>query len=307
GYYYITDTSESVTANTGFDINKWYHVALVKNGTELKIFINGVADGTETVSNNPMNNTENLFFGSRRSSTPSYLDGLIDEIRISSTARYSSNFTPDKRLNNDSNTIGLWHFEEKSGTVADNSAGLGLDGTLKGGATWTNQCVDNYEVPVVEKVDTIGSSDTDYYGTSRMRGNFYSVTKSKTLTKIEAYLSLPDAGATIYYDIYESSVLNGTYTHKISYTVPFTLGGASFYSSGAIAVDLEAGKFYYIGTRWQSESVTYYYNSSSEQSYVTDFGKWEQGMMNGVGINPSTFTYENTDIDYAYYQRLTTK
>jgi hypothetical protein len=53
GYYYIADTSESVTANTGFAINKWYHVALVKSGSSLNIFINGVPDSTTTTSYNP--------------------------------------------------------------------------------------------------------------------------------------------------------------------------------------------------------------------------------------------------------------
>jgi hypothetical protein len=113
--------------------------------------------------------------------------------------------------------------------------------------------------------------------------------------------------ATIYFDVYESATLTGTYTHKISYTTSQNSSGASFYSTGPISVNLEAGKFYYIGARWDPEQVTYYYNSSSGLSYPTDFGKWEMGMLNGVGTNPSTFTYNNTYIDYAYYQRLTTK
>ncbi|HRZ78943.1 MAG TPA: LamG domain-containing protein [bacterium] len=307
GYYYDSSNSESATAATELDINKWYHVAVVKTASNLKIFVNGVLESTETTSYNPLNNSENLFFGSRRSSTPSYMQGLVDEIRISSTARYSSNFTPDKRFSSDASTIGLWHFEETAGTVADNAAGSGLDGTLKGGATWTSQCVDNYEVPVPEIVDTIGSSETNTAGSSRMRGNFYSVTTAKTITEIEAYLTLPDTGATIYYDVYESTALDGTYTHKVSYNVPFTLGGESFYSSGAIAVSLEAGKYYYIGVRWGTESVTYYYNTAVSQSYTTNFGKWENGLSYGTTTRPDSFAYSSTYIENSYYQRITSK
>jgi len=124
GYYYSATegSSEYAVATSNPGINNWYHLAFVKNGTELKIFYNGILEETQSASENPRTITENLFFGSRRSTTPSYFHGLIDEIRISSTARYSTDFTPVKRFSNDSETIGLWNFEETDGSTAYDSS-----------------------------------------------------------------------------------------------------------------------------------------------------------------------------------------
>ncbi len=38
-------------------------------------------------------------------------DGLIDELRISSVRRYSGSFVPGKRLDADSATLALFHFD----------------------------------------------------------------------------------------------------------------------------------------------------------------------------------------------------
>jgi len=149
GYYYSAadNSSEFSTATSIPKLNEWYHLALVKSGTNLRVFYNGVLEETKSVTNNPRTTTENLFFGSRRSGTPSYFGGLIDEIRISSIARYATSFTPLKRFTTDATTIGLWNFEETAGTVAYDSSGNNLNGTLKGGVEWVEECVDSYTVP----------------------------------------------------------------------------------------------------------------------------------------------------------------
>ena len=45
--------------------------------------------------------------------------GYIDEVRISTVARYNTakrGFTPRKKFENDAKTVALWHFDEPSGT-----------------------------------------------------------------------------------------------------------------------------------------------------------------------------------------------
>ena len=47
--------------------------------------------------------------------------GYIDEVRISTVARYNTakrGFTPRKKFKNDAKTVALWHFDEPSGTRA---------------------------------------------------------------------------------------------------------------------------------------------------------------------------------------------
>ena len=61
--------------------------------------------------------------------------GLIDEVRISTTARYDREFIPLVRFEPDRDTIALYHFDEGSGDVARDASGNGHHGTVRG-AKW---------------------------------------------------------------------------------------------------------------------------------------------------------------------------
>lgn len=62
-------------------------------------------------------------------------EGLIDDVRISSTVRYEESFEPDfEPYTVDLDTTALWAFNEGAGEVAGDSAGQ-YDGTLIG-AEW---------------------------------------------------------------------------------------------------------------------------------------------------------------------------
>ena len=48
-----------------------------------------------------------------------HFSGYIDEVRISTVARYNTakrDFTPRKKFENDAKTVALWHFDESAGT-----------------------------------------------------------------------------------------------------------------------------------------------------------------------------------------------
>lgn len=64
--------------------------------------------------------------------------GYIDEVRISTVARYDvskNSFTPDKKLKNDGRTVALWHFDEPGGARRfSDSSGNAYHLTGKGGA-----------------------------------------------------------------------------------------------------------------------------------------------------------------------------
>ena len=69
--------------------------------------------------------------------------GYIDEVRISTVARYNTtkrSFTPRKKFKNDAKTVALWHFDEPSGVrkFSDTSGNayhlVGKNGAETGGA-----------------------------------------------------------------------------------------------------------------------------------------------------------------------------
>ena len=64
-----------------------------------------------------------------------HFHGTIDEVRISNIARYTEDFTPQRRFEPDEHTMALYHFDEGSGDVLKDSSGNGHDGKIVG-AKW---------------------------------------------------------------------------------------------------------------------------------------------------------------------------
>jgi len=76
--------------------NQWYHVALVRNGSSLTLYVNGQSENTSpTLGGSSVNNSNlTLFIGSRRDGTRTF-QGYVSNARlVNGTALYTSNFTP---------------------------------------------------------------------------------------------------------------------------------------------------------------------------------------------------------------------
>ncbi len=79
-------TSPSGTVTTG----TWYHIAGVYDGSEVRVYVNGVETGS-TAYTSGIANTSTAF--SVSASGGSSFNGTIDEVRVSDTARYTTDFT----------------------------------------------------------------------------------------------------------------------------------------------------------------------------------------------------------------------
>lgn len=73
----------------------WNHVACVRSGTNVYLFVNGVLEASSTLSGALVVNTDPLRFGDTATGTDLSFGGRLDEIRITKgVARYTTNFTP---------------------------------------------------------------------------------------------------------------------------------------------------------------------------------------------------------------------
>lgn len=88
GWDIIVSTAGTLIANT------WHHVACVRNGTAIRMYLDGVQVAASTSSATAKNDSSQWLFGRFPDGT-GQLNGWIDEFRISvGVARWTANFTP---------------------------------------------------------------------------------------------------------------------------------------------------------------------------------------------------------------------
>jgi hypothetical protein len=125
-----------VSTNQGWQYNlhptvltagQWYHVAATYSSGTIRTFVNGTASAASsagTLTQGPW---------MRMGGLPGYafFNGVLDEMRISSIARYTGNFTiPSSPFVVDANTVDLWRFDEGAGQIATDSAGAANNASL---------------------------------------------------------------------------------------------------------------------------------------------------------------------------------
>jgi hypothetical protein len=122
---------------------QWVHLAYCSDGQVVRFLVGGrivaaqpigrfeYADTTEAV-----HHTWIAAHSMETQATPDYhFKGTIREVRVSSTARYTMDFTPPLRHEPDKDTLALYHFDDGTGHKLTDSSGHGHHGTIVG-ATW---------------------------------------------------------------------------------------------------------------------------------------------------------------------------
>ena len=156
----IWDTQARVTA-TGLDyINKWTHIAVVKNSSTTTLYINGVSQGTTTAFGT--HSDDDLYVGY----SPHYSQGFtgyISDLRYTTTAVYTSDFTPPtERL---TAIVGTQVLTSQLPYIADGSS-------------------NNYTITVNGNTSTKPFSPYDYlsYDSATHSGSIYFSTSGSTAT-----------------------------------------------------------------------------------------------------------------------------
>ena len=120
---------QGVLYPTALPANQWSHVAVVYDNGAVRIFVNGVSNTPATVGATLRISTAGLRLGGLAGYP--FFAGALDDVRISSAARYIANFTPPATLPAaDADTLAQWAFNEGSGQTVADASGNGRNGTL---------------------------------------------------------------------------------------------------------------------------------------------------------------------------------
>lgn len=90
----VANSAIIITSSSTFGINQWHHVALVRSGTTLTLWVNGTNQGSTTLSTNLTNN-DRIRIGEYFTAGTYALQGYVSNLRVvKGTAVYTSAFTP---------------------------------------------------------------------------------------------------------------------------------------------------------------------------------------------------------------------
>lgn len=93
---YVSTTLSSCTSTTTFTDGVWHHIAFVRTGNTLRLFVDGTQEGGDTAFSGTVNNATDTFSIARNGAyTGTPYNGRIDEFRFSvGVARWTAKFSP---------------------------------------------------------------------------------------------------------------------------------------------------------------------------------------------------------------------
>lgn len=81
-------------ANPTISTGSWIHLALVRQGGTVKLYVNGTADSTSGSTSGNVHRTDDMWFGDQQTGGGNAPQYYMDDLRITKgAARYTSNFT----------------------------------------------------------------------------------------------------------------------------------------------------------------------------------------------------------------------
>lgn len=258
--------NQSATISTG----TWYHLALVKKDTTLTLYVDGAELGNVSITNTTYaDSNEDLWIGCGHN-VADFVDGHIDQVRISNTARYTrENFQPNGFFANDDNTLLL----------------LQMHGT--DGSTFFND--ENSNV-------TTEFNEDDYAGSLKLAVPFddvngvNDVSKDITGTGITSAASVTQGASSVvsggaYWSTYNSSLINNRDGAALVYTLPSTMPSST---SGTYVVEA------WLRATDATSNSNWCFSSADVN------GRWLQGI-NSTGSTDNS-TYKNLgDTDWHHF------
>ena len=161
-FAFYTSTTNDVAFSWTPSVDTWYHIAVVRNGADLKVFVDGTQIGTTyNISTNSIRDaiSSDFYIGENVEQTGYYFNGWLDEIRISKgIARWTANFTSPTEAYSGDETLDFDETVNVDDTwqIQSNPEQSSLDENVNVNDTWNIQS--NPEQVSID--DTITVSDS---------------------------------------------------------------------------------------------------------------------------------------------------
>lgn len=131
--HYAVASPQNMTLETG----RWYHLAGVFDGHELRLYIDGKLAASSPATGQRRTNALPLIIGADVTgdgSAVSAFDGQIDEVRLSASALYTKEFTPQRRLVPIGSDLLMLHMDAAQGPYLFDASPNAAHAMLRGKA-----------------------------------------------------------------------------------------------------------------------------------------------------------------------------
>lgn len=153
-----TDFAEGDTVYT-LDLDRWYHIAVSKQGTVANVFLDGQLVNTVSTTESLCDSTASLGIGASIASSPAlFLDGNIDDVRIWNVARTGAEIAANRAVELGGNEAGLVGYWKLNGDLSD-SSGNGHTLVNNGGAAFSSDTPFDAVPPVSEILSAYKTAD----------------------------------------------------------------------------------------------------------------------------------------------------
>ena len=132
--YTVGGSGNELQGTTALAANTWYHIAGVRDGNTLRIYVNGVQENSTSFSGTITDASTPVIIGAVNSAGSAGLTGHMDQVRWSNSCRYTggTSFTPPTtQFTADSNTM-LLVQSNVTGDVGSDASGNGNNWTPNG-------------------------------------------------------------------------------------------------------------------------------------------------------------------------------
>ncbi|MGA1875297.1 MAG: LamG-like jellyroll fold domain-containing protein, partial [bacterium] len=151
-----------VTGTTLLEKNTWYHLAGTYDGSTMRIYVNGVEEGSIISGSVPTYNFE-VVIGAEFGPGLAYnhFQGAIDEVRIWNLARTESEIRSalySPLTGNESGLVAYYNFDQTSGTYLKDLTSPYYDGWISSGPVWVASGA--FHVPMLTTVDASSITET---------------------------------------------------------------------------------------------------------------------------------------------------
>jgi hypothetical protein len=262
GRYDITN-NPVVQSTTAVNDNKWHHLAFIKDGKTLRLYIDGNEEASSGVTDTTVNTTKNpspVYVGSRGPNSD-YFAGGIDDLRIWNVARTQAEIQMNLKRELQGNESGLVGYWKLNGTANDWTSNQN-HGSLRNNPTWYNERLNEV---------TIAANDADV-SEANNPGQF-TLTRTGDLSN----------SLTVYYSV-SGTATNGTDYNALTGFTTFAAGSSTalvninpiddpvYELNETVTLTLATNGNYNI-TNSNSATVTITNNDIEHLGLITDFNK----------------------------------